>query len=368
MAEEDKDSKTEEATEKRRNEAFEKGNFAQAQEIGMAFVLLASLLVFWGMGDQLAGVTFSVSKSILGNLDSIAITENNMEHLVALSIKGLGRLAGPFMIAGFVAAVLAGGVQSGFKLTPKALRFDPQRLDPVQGAKKLVSKDTLIRFGIDLLKLAAMAFILYGAALKIVRDPIFHSPVDFRSVGNFIADTLVYVLVRLTVAVAIIAAISYFYQRSKTAKDLRMTKHEVKQERKDQDQSPEVKKTRMQMAMRLMKKQMLQEVPTADVVVTNPTHYAVALKYERGLDEAPVVLAKGENAFAQRIKDVARAHEVPIVENKLVARMLYKHGRVGEGIPAQLYQSAAEILAFVYKAHRYYFHKLKARRAEKRRA
>src|SRR5690606_5619610 len=115
-----------------------------------------------------------------------------------------------------------------------------------------------------------------------------------------------------------------------------------------------------------MQRQMLDEVPTADVVVTNPTHYAVALKYERGLDEAPVVLAKGENAFAQRIKAVAAENGVPVVENKMVARMLYKVAKVGSAIPVEMFQSVAEILAFVYKTHRYYFHQLKSRRAANR--
>ena len=144
-----------------------------------------------------------------------------------------------------------------------------------------------------------------------------------------------------------------------------MTKEEVKQERKDADMSPEIRKARMAMAMRLMERQMLDEVSTADVVVTNPTHYAVAMKYERSVDEAPVVLAKGENAFAVRIKEVAKESGVPIVENKLIARMLYKVGQVGQSVPAEMYQSVAEILAFVYRTHKYYFYKLKARRAAK---
>ena len=118
------------------------------------------------------------------------------------------------------------------------------------------------------------------------------------------------------------------------------------------------------MARRLMQKQMLSAVPTADVVVTNPTHFAVALKYERGKDKAPVVLAKGDNRFAQRIKAIAAEHGVPVVENKPVARVLFAMGKVGEVIPSELYQAVAEILAVVYRTHRYYFHELKARRLE----
>jgi flagellar biosynthetic protein FlhB len=142
-----------------------------------------------------------------------------------------------------------------------------------------------------------------------------------------------------------------------------MTKQEIKEENKAQEGDPRYRQIRRQMARRLLQKQMLSAVPTADVVITNPTHFAIALKYQRGQDKAPVVLAKGERLFAQRIKALAAEHGVPMVENKPVARMLYKYGKVGKPIPAELYRAVAEILAFVYKTHRYYFHQLRARRA-----
>jgi flagellar biosynthetic protein FlhB len=181
-------------------------------------------------------------------------------------------------------------------------------------------------------------------------------------VGEFIWETVLYVIVRIAVASAIIAVISYAYQVRKTKKDLMMTKQEVKDERKQAEIDPHVKSARRALAMRLMQRQMLDSVPTADVVVTNPTHFAVALKYERGKDRAPVVLAKGRDMFARRIKALATEHGVPFVENKPVARALFKYGQVGREIPAQLYQVVAEILSFVYRTHRYYFHRLKARR------
>ena len=271
--------------------------------------------------------------------------------------------SGPFLIAGMVGAIVAGGLQSGFRLTPKALKVGFQRLNPVAGTKRLVSKDTLVKFGIDLLKLGAIGIIMYGAIKKIVNDPIFYATVDFKHIGVFIADTLVFAFIRLIIFVAIIAAISYIYQKVKTARDLRMTKEEVKQEKKDQDMSPELRKARFAMAMRLMQNRMLDEVETADVVVTNPTHYAVAIKYEQGVDEAPMVLAKGENLFAQRIKEVAKANNVPIVENKLVARMLYKIGQ-----PDSRFRQNSTVnreIRLRVSRHRYYFHQLKARRARK---
>jgi flagellar biosynthetic protein FlhB len=160
-----------------------------------------------------------------------------------------------------------------------------------------------------------------------------------------------------------IAALNYIYQLRRVRTDLMMTKHEVKEENRQQDGDPRVRNVRRQMARRLLQKQMLSAVPTADVVITNPTHFAVALKYQRGVDKAPVVLAKGERLFAQRIKAIAAQHEVPMVENKPVARMLFKYGKVGKPIPAELYKAVAEILAFVYKTHRYYFYQLRSRRS-----
>ncbi len=366
MADVDKDSKTEEASAKRIAEEFEKGNFAQSQEVGMALTLMSALLVVAYYGPDMAKGVFNISISVFANIGTFQISENSVQYWAAIGIGALGRLVGPFLVAGFIAAIIAGGLQTRFKLTPKAIKLSGSKLNPIAGVKRLVSKETLVKFGIDLLKLGAVILVMYGAIVKIVSDPIFYTPVDFKHIGSFITDTLVYVFKRLVLAVVIIAVISYVYQFRKKKEDLKMTKEEVKQERKDQDMSPEVRKARMAMSMRLMQGQMLDEVPTADVIVTNPTHYAVAIKYERGVDEAPVVLAKGENAFAKRIKEVGKSHGVPIVENKMVARMMYKFGKVGSAIPMEMYQSVAEILAFVYKAHRYYFHKLKARRATKK--
>lgn len=363
MADTDKDSKTEEPTQKRIADAYKEGNIPQAEEIGTTFALLSGVLVVIFAGQSIANSAFTVASSILGNLSTFEVGRDNASYFFNEMVKTMGRMSAPILVSGVVAAIVAGGLQTKFRLTPKALGVKWSKIDPVAGAKRLVSKDTFVRFGIDLLKLGAMALILWVAIRKIVADPIFYAPIDIRHVGTFIVDTLIYVFIRLVAAVGVIAIISYLWRRHRSKEEMKMTKEEVKQERKDQDMSPEVRKVRMQMAMRLMQGQMLDDVATADVVVTNPTHFAVALKYERGVDSAPVVLAKGENAFAQRIKSVAAEHGVPVVENKMVARMLYKVAQVGAAIPVEMFQSVAEILAFVYKTHRYYFHKLKGRRA-----
>ena len=185
-------------------------------------------------------------------------------------------------------------------------------------------------------------------------------------VGNlpiFIYDTFIVMFFRVIMIMTVIAIIHYAYQKWQTHQDMKMTRQEVKDERKMAEGDPLVKRRQRQAAMRIARQQMLSDVSTADVVVTNPTHYAVALKYQRGKDLAPLVVAKGENLLARRIKDIAEDHEVPIVENKLLARTLFRIGRVGEAIPAELYQVVADTLAYVYKTYRYYFYRLKSRRA-----
>jgi flagellar biosynthetic protein FlhB len=362
MADADQASKTEDPTSKRRNKAFQEGQFARAPEINTAFNLAVAFCVLLFAVPGTASRIAETSIFIFGHLGEVELSASSMPYQFRNAIEYYGYLIFPFVGAAMLAGIAAGGLQTGFRLTPKVLEVKWSKLDPIKGFAKVMSKDVLIRLGIDLLKLAAIGLVLYWAVQRILDDPIFYSSVDVGHVGKFIWDTVLFVIVRIAVIAAIIAVISYTYQMRKTRKDLMMTKQEVKDERKQAEIDPQIKSARRALAMRIMQRQMLDAVPTADVVVTNPTHFAVALKYERGKDRAPVVLAKGRDIFARRIKTLASQHGVPFVENKPVARALFKYGQVGREIPAQLYQVVAEILSFVYRTHRYYFHRLKARR------
>jgi flagellar biosynthetic protein FlhB len=362
MADSDKESRTEEPTAKRLSEAFQEGSFAKSQDVGIAFGLAAAFVAILFAAPGVAGRTAEISAFVFGHLHRFEISDAAISTLMGQCFGILGSLTFPFVGCAVFAAIASGGLQSGFRLSKKALQVKWSKLNPIQGSTRLLSSSTLVHLGIDLLKLGALIAVLWGAITRILDDPIFYTPVNVLHVGRFISDSTLYVLVRITVACAIIAIISYVYQWRKTRKDLRMTREEVKQERKNAEIDPHVKRAQRALAFRILQRQMLKAVPTADVVVTNPTHYAVALKYERGRDRAPVVIAKGRDVFARRIKDIALRHEVPMVEDKPVARALYRHGSVGKEIPAQLYQAVAGILGFVYRTHRYYFHRLKARR------
>ncbi len=363
MADVDKDQKTEPATARRRSEAFEKGQFARSPDVQVAFSLGAALVVMLFAMPGIAVALRDLSVHVFSNLGRSTLSNELMLTRLNEAISRGVDLVSPLLIACFVAAVLGGGLQSKFQLTTKVLEPKLDKLNFVNGLKNIFSLNSLMTLPFDLLKLGGIGLALWLAIRRVMRDPLFHVPMEAAHLARFLNQSSLVFLAWVCGAMTIIAIASYSYQHHKTEKDLRMTKQEVKEEHKQQEGDPQIKGQRRRLARRLLQKQMLAAVPNADVVVTNPTHFAVALKYERGKDAAPMVLAKGEGAFARRIKALAAEHGVPMIENKPVARMLFKLGEVGEPVPTALYQTVAEILAFVYRTHRYYFHNLRSRRA-----
>ncbi len=364
MSDTDQDQKTEKPTAKKLNEAAEQGQFAKSPELSVLFSLAAALGV---LGFTANATAHSVAEYTVGMFSTFAhspVEASTVPGYLADLMRTIGGGLLPVLLACACAAVLVGGIQSGFQLSSKVVTFKLDGLNPVAGFQRIWSKNTLIKAGIDLLKLLAIGFTLYLGARALLADPLFTAPVEAAYLGTFLNNAALTFFSRLLLSLGAIAALSYAWEKYRTNQDLMMTRQEVKDEAKNSEGDQHVKGAMRRMARRLLQKQMLASVATADVVITNPTHYAVVLKYERGRDRAPVVLAKGENRFAQRIKALAAQHGVPTVENKPVARMLFALGEVGEGIPAELYQAVAEILAVVYRTHRFYFHELKARRLE----
>jgi len=362
MADTDQDQKTEQASEKKLSQAHERGQFAKSHEVTVLFPIAATLGVLTLTAQSASREVAEYAVATFTRFGTTPVASDTVTTQLGEVMITTGRALGPFLFAIVGGVLLAGGIQSGFRLTPEVVTFKLDSLNIVAGFGRIFSKSVLIRSGIDLLKLIGIGFALWLGARGLMYDPLFSAPVEAAYLGQFLNQATLLFLTRLLFALGIVASISYSYEKFKTSRELMMTKEEVKEERKQAEGDGATKAAMRRMGRRLIQKQMLAAVKTADVIVTNPTHYAVALKYERGKDQAPVVLAKGENRFAQRIKALAAEHGVPTVENKPVARLLFAMGKVGETIPAELYSAVAAILAVVYRTHRYYFYNLKSRR------
>lgn len=359
---EDRENATEEPTGKRLSEAHEKGQFAQAPEIQVAMGLFVGYLVMVAFVPNASVKMKDFTVAILGHLDEMPLTMESVEGALMEGFTFIGILLFPLLIAVMLGAVLAGGLQSGFQLTPKVLDMTGEKLNPINGIQRIFSMQSIVRLGIDTGKLVLVGSLVYSSVQAILSDPIFYTPVPPMRLGEFIFDSSMVLIFRLGLVLGGLAILHYLYQKKKIHKDMMMTFQEVKDEAKQMQGDPMIKSKMRAMARQLLMKQMMEQIPLADVILTNPTHYAVALKYERGVDVAPVVLAKGKNGFAKRIKQLGKESGVPMVENRPVAQALYKFGEVGKVIPPSLYQAIAEILGFVYKTHRYYFYELKTRR------
>lgn len=362
MSDVDKSSKTEPPTAKKLSEARSRGQFAKAPEIGMTLTLLAGLVVILFYGPGKAKDVMAFTKSIIQNLDKINATQEGMSRILIDSFTMLGLVVFPMLALTFVAAFVAEGLQTGFRLTPKALEPKLSKLNPISGVKKVFGLKGLKTFMIDFFKFTIIGTVVWLTLVLFLDDPIFYAPIPIQHLPIFIYDLFITMFAILVLLLVIIAIINYMIKKKENDDEMKMTKEEVKEETKSKEVAPEVKSAQRKKAMEMLSGQNLSDVGTADVVVTNPTHYAIALRYEKGMDLAPIVIAKGENLLARRIKVIAAEYDVPTIENKPVARSLYVLGRIGEPIPLDFYQIVAEILAQVYKSHAYYFHRLKARR------
>lgn len=363
MAEEN-GQKTEQPTGKRLSEAHDRGQYAKAPEIQI-FATMAAILVVLSFTVEASSKYVAIfTTEIFTQFTRLSLNSETAVSQMASLLITAGIVVGPVILACTLAAVVAGGLQSGFRISYKAVGLNFDKLNIAEGFQRLFSTKIFVNVGLDSLKVIAVGTTFYIGARKLMADPLFSVPIETAYLAYFLRTAATTFFGRLLLAIGVIGAINYFYERFRTNKDLMMTKQEVKDETKGAELDGKIKMAQRRLARRLLQKQMLEAVQTADVVITNPTHYAIALKYERGRDQAPVILAKGENRFAFRIKELAAEHGVPMVENKPVARLLFSIGKVGSAIPSELYQAVAQILAVVYKTHRYYFYRLKSRRLE----
>ncbi len=338
--------KTEEATPKKLEDARKEGQVAKSQDLAVAILLIilfTSLRFFGGyMYDRFVQVFATYSNSI-----SEYANDFNSDRVMNLLTYG-GKEILLIMALALVAAVAVNVAQVKWKPTGKPMKPKISKISPVSGFKRMFSKDKLFDLAKSIVKLIVLFYVVYDSLKDEWGLVVNIYKLDLVPALELIVGTVINVGFKISIVFLILAAVDYYYQKRKFRKDMRMTKQEVKDEYKNTEGNPQIKgriRSKMQEASR---RRMMQSVPEADVVITNPTHLAVAIKYDKALGEAPVVLAKGADFLAARIKDVARDNKVEIVENKPLARMLYYNVEIGDQIPPELYQMVAEILAYVY--------------------
>ncbi len=348
--------KTEKATSKRLEEALKKGQIARSPEVQTVFVLGGAMLALGLTGREMWRVMAQYCVSTLGHLHDTEVTLNSMQGCAISGVLVLGHCVLPIMAATVTGGLLAGGIQTRFRTSSEALAVNWERLNPVEGFKRLFSMRSTVATSLGAVKLSVVIALCYNVIKKVLSDPIFYSSVDVARIAAFMADSSFKIVMQVGVSLIVLAAADYGYKFWQTNEDLKMTKEEVKEETKNTEGDPLMKARMRRRRMTMSKRKMLAQVPKADVVVTNPTRIAVALRYDRKTMKAPKIVAKGIRLNALQIRQIAQEHQVPIIENKPLAQLMFKYGRVDGEIPAQLYAAVAEILAWVYRvnAYRYY--------------
>ncbi|MGI6066004.1 MAG: flagellar biosynthesis protein FlhB [Bacillota bacterium] len=345
--------KTEEATPYRRREARRKGQVAKSFDLNAAFNLFVLVSLLFSLQGYYLDLIQSFLAGCCAEISSLA-----PDGPIVLLQRG-GRffftLLMPIFLSAFLAALVSNLVQVGFVVSGESLKPKWERLNPIQGFKRMFSLKTIIELVKNLLKVTVILLVALLVVKKeiatVLMTSLSHCFQGFH-LGGRIAFSLAAAVI---IAFTVIAGLDFFYQRYQYRKSLRMTKQEVKDEFKQTEGDPHFKAKVKERQRQIAFRRMTQEVPLATVVVTNPTHYAVALKYRREEMDAPRVVAKGANLAAERIKKIARENNVPILENKPVAQFLYRKVEIGDAIPAELYQAVAEILAVVYRKNRQEF-------------
>jgi flagellar biosynthetic protein FlhB len=351
MADEtDPESKTEDPTPRRREEARKQGQVPFSNELVGAAVTLAGIVGLDAFGRAIGDTMLDVFRTDLPQLFRAELTPSAAQQLIGGAMLTLLLALAPLFALMVAVGVAASAIQAGFQITPERLELKFEKLNPATGFGRLFSLAAVVKGLLAVLKVAAIATVAYliveGRAGVI-------GTLDRNNLGGAVAASWALIIrlgLYLTAAVAVVAALDYVYQRRRFEKGLMMTKEELKREIKQDDGDPQMKHRMRQMSRERMRRQkMLAEVPTATVVVTNPTEYAVALRYVAGRDLAPTVVARGKGALAVRVVAAAREAEVPVLERPPLARALYAGVRDGQAVPQELFAAVAEVIAFLYK-------------------
>ena len=346
--------KTEPATDKRLRDARNEGKVAKSKEISSAIDLIVLFLLLKVFISFMAENFFSAFRVFYNKIPEVldesigGISLQTANTLLQVLILYLLKIMAPFLLIGLIVSVIFGIVQVGWKVTAKPLKPDLKKFNPVNGFKRIFSKDSLFELVKSIVKLVVIGVVAYKSIQSHEQQLFILYDIPLMQAVILCGEIIIDTGLKISVVYLLIGFADWIYQKFKFKEDMKMSKQEVKDEYKNTEGDPQIKGRQRQRMRESSMRRMMQDVPKADVVITNPTHLAVALKYDSDSGRAPVVVAKGEDYLAQKIKDKAREYEIEIVENKPLARMLYANVDIGAEIPPELYQAVAEVLAMVY--------------------
>ena len=349
MAEQGFQERTEQASSRRREKAREEGQVAKSMDLNSAAILGLGFLSIYMMGPFMAENILELMRYTMAHAPEIALSDPTFLKVFGDSMLKFFLLLGPLFGLLLVVAFAVNIAQVGFKITPKAIEPKFEKLDIIKGSKKIVSMKSLVQMIKDSAKLIVIGWMAYST-IQGEFDSFFLLPdMSIYQFATIMGKMTLGLALKMAGVIFLIAVLDYAYQKYEFEKSIRMSKQDLKDEYKDTEGSPQLKSRIRQVQREMARSRMMDAVPLADVVVANPTHIAVALKYDPKKGDAPLVLAKGERKIAQKIKEIAREHGIPVIEDKPLARALFKVCEIGDMVPKNLFKAVAEILAHVYK-------------------
>lgn len=342
--------KTEKATPKKRQDARKKGQVFQSREISSAMILMFVFVTLRILGKNMYLEITNYMKRVLTEypkMDNFYMPDI-VVRIFADSVIVFFKMSAPILAVALITGLIISYAQVGVLFTFETLKPKFDRINPLSGMKRMFSMRSIVELLKAVFKIVIIGYVAYtylnGQAVTILSL----MDMDLISIGTFTALTSLNIAIRICIVLIILGVFDFAYQWWNHEKDLKMTKQEVKEEFKQTEGNPEIKSKIRQTQRQMSMRRMMQEIPKADVVITNPTHFACALKYDSAVSAAPTLIAKGQDYLALRIKEVAKECRIEIVENKPLARSIYDNVEIGKAIPPDLYQAVAEVLAFVY--------------------
>jgi len=349
MAEDSFQEKTEDPTAKRLDEARQEGNVPKSVEFNSVFILLFAIVSLYFISGQLLSKLSHGFTIFYQEIAHFQLTDTSLQYYALLGVKSMIGLILPFLLVVTIVGVLVNVVQVGFLFTPKSITPDIKRINPISGFKRYATARPYVDLIKGILKIIILAWITYRTLKTHERDFFLLAQKEIIDIVMFIGKVMFLIAMKTTAALFVLAVFDLIYQRRQYKKDLRMTKQQIKEEMKQAEGDPEIKRQIRSIQLSKARERMMDLVKEADVVITNPTHLAVALKYDTDTMSTPVVVAKGARLIAEKIKAIAKEHNIPVLENKPLARSLFKLCEVGAEIPFELFHAVAEIFAYVYQ-------------------